>query len=94
MNHLLAWFITITAFAGGLYPIIKYITNKYYYLDTNPIQFRPNRKVKLKKKFRLNMKRRNKHHLIVKKINRIDKTFQRYSKFKLTKLNKQNIVKL
>ena len=88
MNYLLAWFITIIAFAGALYPIIRYIGNKYYYVDTSFIQFRPNKKVKLKKKYKSNMKRRNKNHLIVKRINRLSDSFNRYSISRLTRLNK------
>ena len=48
MNYLIAWLITIVAFAGALYPIIRYLGNKYYYVDTSFIQFRPNKKVKVR----------------------------------------------
>lgn len=86
MNHLLAWLITIIAFAGVLYPIIRYIGNKYYYVDTNPIQFRLNKKIKLKKRYYSNMKRRNKKHLVVNKINNY--SYNKYRNSRLTKINK------
>jgi len=87
MNHLLAWIITAVAFAGLLYPIIRYVGNKYYYIDTNLIQFRPNKNIKLKKRYYSNMKRRNKKHLFINKINRFG-SYNKFANIKLTKLNK------
>ena len=85
MNHLLAWFITIIAFAGVLYPIIRYIGNKYYYVDTKPIRYWLNKKQKIKKRYK-NFKKRNRKHLVVNKINNY--SFNKYFNSRLTKLNK------
>lgn len=86
MNHLVAWLVTIIAFTGLLYPIIRYLGNKYYYVDTTPIRYWLNNKQRTKKRYKT-FKRRNKKHLSVNKINRIG-SYNKYSKIKLTKLNK------
>jgi len=86
MNHLLAWLITTIAFAGLLYPIIRYMGNKYYYIDTTPIRYWLNKKNKIKKRYKT-FKRRNKKHLKVNKINRFG-SYNKYKNIKLTKLNK------
>ena len=67
MNHLLAWLITIIAFTGLLYPIIRYVGNKYYYVDTTPIRYWLNKKQKTNKRYKT-FKKRNKKHLVVNKI--------------------------
>lgn len=87
MNHLIAWLITTIAFAGVLYPIIRYAGNKYYYnIDTTPIRFWLNKKQKLKKRYKT-FKKRNRKHLVVNKINNVG-SYNKYTKIKLTKLNK------
>ncbi|NDD56057.1 hypothetical protein EBZ39_19695 [bacterium] len=86
MNHLLAWFITIVAFAGMGYPIIKYITNKYYYIDTTPIRYWLNKKQKISKRYKT-YKKRNKKHLVVNKIIKVG-SYNKYSNTRLTKVNK------
>ena len=85
MNHLIAWLITTIAFAGVLYPIIRYLAGKYYYYDPHPIRFWLNKKQKLKKRYKT-FKKRNRKHLVVNKINNY--SFNRYSNSRLTKLNK------
>jgi len=86
MNHLIAWIITISAFAGVAFPIIRYLTNKYYYVDTTPIRYWLNKKQKINKRYKT-FKKRNKKHLSVNKINRFG-SYNKYTKIKLTKLNK------
>ena len=83
MNHLLAWFITIVAFAGMGYPIIRYISNKYYYVDTTPIRYWLNKKQKINKRYKT-FKKRNKKHLVVNKIIKVG-SYNKYAKVKLTK---------
>jgi len=61
MNHLTAWAITITAFSSGLYSIYKYILAKYYFTyDAKPIQYRLNKKVKIKKRYKNYRKHKSK----------------------------------
>ena len=83
MNHLLAWFITIVAFAGVAYPIFRYVGNKYYYVDTTPIRYWLNKKQKISKRYKT-YKKRNKKHLVVNKIIKVG-SYNKYSKVKLTK---------
>jgi hypothetical protein len=83
MNHLLAWLITIVAFAGVAYPIIGYIRSKYYYVDTTPIRYWLNKKQKISKRYKT-YKKRNKKHLVVNKIIKVG-SYNKYSKVKLTK---------
>jgi hypothetical protein len=52
MNHLTAWAILIIAFSSGLYPIYKFVRSKYVSYDLNPIQYRLNKKVKIKKRYK------------------------------------------
>ena len=86
MNKIYAYLFLIGVSVASIIPfipIINYLKGKYYYVDTKPIQYRLNKKIKIKKKFKLN--KRNKKHLRVNKINRL------YSFAKYNKLNKQNI---
>ena len=83
MNHLLAWLITIVAFAGVAYPIIRYIGNKYYYVDTTPIRYLINKNKKAKKKYKT-FRKRNRKHLVVNKIIKFG-SYNKYSNTKLTK---------
>ena len=78
MNHLIAWLITTIAFAGVLYPIIRYLAGKYYYYDPHPIRFWLNKKQKTKKRYKT-FKKRNRKHLVVNRIIKIG-SYNRYSK--------------
>lgn len=86
MNHLLAWILTITAFAGVFYPIIRYVGNKYYYnINTTPIRYWLNKKQKAKKRYKT-FNKRNKKYIVVNKVNNY--SFNKYSNSRLTKVNK------
>jgi len=86
MNQLYAYlFLTIIVLIS-IIPIIGYIRNKYYYVNTTPIRYWLNNKQKIKKRYK-NFKRRNKKHLFVNKINRFG-SYNKFANIKLTKLNK------
>ena len=86
MNQITAYLFLITLIAISVIPIIGYIRSKYYYVDTKPIRYWLNKKQKINKRYKT-FRRRNKKHLFVNKINRIG-SYNKYSKIKLTKLNK------
>ena len=86
MNQVLAYLFLTTIVVITMLPIITYIRNKYYYVNTTPIRYWLNKKQKIKKRYK-NFKRRNKKHLFVNKINRFG-SYNKYSNIKLTKLNK------
>jgi len=86
MNQILAYSFLICAIIMAAIPIISYIRSKYYYIDTKPIHYWLNKKQKINKRYKT-FKKRNKKHLSVNKINRIG-SYNRYTKIKLTKLNK------
>lgn len=86
MNQILAYLFLTSVIIISVIPIISYIRSKYYYVDTKPIRYWLNKKQKIKKRYK-NFKRRNKNHLVVNKINRIG-SYNKYTKIKLTKLNK------
>jgi len=86
MNQLLAYLFLTTIILISVIPIIGYIRNKYYYINTTPIHYWLNKKSKIKKRYK-NFKKRNKKHLFVNKINRFG-SYNKYSKIKLTKLNR------
>jgi hypothetical protein len=71
MNHLTAWAITITAFSSGLYSIYKFVRAKYVSYDLNPIQYRLNKKVKIKKRYKSyrkhKLKKRNSYLAVINK---------------------------
>ena len=72
MNHLTAWAITITAFSSGLYGIYKYILAKYLFTyDSKPIQYRLNKKSKIKKRYKTlrkyKAKKRNSYLAVINK---------------------------
>jgi hypothetical protein len=86
MNQIYAYAFLISAGLISIIPIYKYLYAKYYYVDTTPIHYWLNKKQKIKKRYKT-FKKRNKKHLSVNKINRIG-SYNRYTKIKLTKLNK------
>jgi len=86
MNQILAYLFLITFITISAIPIISYIRNKYYYVDTKPIHYWLNKKERTKKRYKT-FKRRNKKHLVVNKINRFG-SYNKYRNIKLTKLNK------
>lgn len=86
MNHILAYLFLISVVVISAIPIIDYIRNKYYYIDTTPIRYWLNKKQKINKRYKT-FKKRNKKHLSVNKINRIG-SYNKFAKIKLTKLNK------
>jgi len=86
MNQIYAYLFLTTIVLISIIPIIGYIRNKYYYVNTTPIRYWLNKKEKIKKRYK-NFKRRNKKHLFVNKINRIG-SYNKYRNIKLTKLNK------
>jgi hypothetical protein len=86
MNQILAYSFLIGAGLIAIIPIYNYIRAKYYYIDTKPIHYWLNKKQKIKKRYKT-FKKRNKKHLFVNKINRIG-SYNKYTKIKLTKLNK------
>jgi len=86
MNQIYAYlFLTIIVLISVI-PIIGYIRNKYYYVNTTPIRYWLNKKQKIKKRYKT-FKRRNKKHLFVNKINRFG-SYNKFANIKLTKLNK------
>jgi len=77
MNQIYAYlFLTIIVLIS-IIPIIGYIRNKYYYINTTPIHYWLNKKQKIKKRYK-NFKRRNKKYLRVNKINRFG-SYNKYS---------------
>lgn len=52
MNHLTALALTFSAFGSGLYGIYRIVRAKYVSYDINPIQYRLNKKVKIKKRYK------------------------------------------
>ena len=86
MNQILAYLFLITFITISAIPIISYIRNKYYYVDTKPIRYWLNKKQKIKKRYK-SFKKRNKKHLFVNKINRFG-SYNKYSNTRLTKVNK------
>ena len=86
MNQIYAYLFLLSLIITAAIPIIGYIRSKYYYVDTTPIRYWLNKRTKIKKRYKT-FKRRNKNHLSVNKINRIG-SYNRYTKIKLTKLNK------
>lgn len=72
MNQLYAYLFLFTLIVSAAIPIISYIRSKYYYVDTKPIHYWLNKKQKINKRYRT-FKKRNKKHLSVNKINRINK---------------------
>jgi len=86
MNQILAYSFLTTIALITIIPIIGYIRSKYYYVDTKPIRYWLNKKQKINKRYKT-FKRRNKKHLFVNKINRFG-SYNKYSKIKLTRVNK------
>jgi hypothetical protein len=86
MNQLYAYLFVLSLLVSAAIPIIGYIRSKYYYIDTKPIHYWLNKKQKIKKRYKT-FKKRNKKHLVVNKINRVG-SYNKYTKIKLTKLNK------
>lgn len=86
MNQILAYLFLITFVTITAIPIISYIRNKYYYVDTKPIHYWLNKKQKINKRYKT-FKKRNKKYLNVNKINRFG-SYNKYRNIKLTKLNK------
>ena len=86
MNQILAYLFLITFITISAIPIISYIRNKYYYVDTKPIRYWLKKKQKIKKRYK-SFKKRNKKHLFVNKINRFG-SYNKYSNTRLTKVNK------
>lgn len=86
MNQILAYLFLTTIVLISVIPIIGYIRNKYYYVDTKPIRYWLNKKQKINKRYKT-FKKRNKKHLFVNKINRFG-SYNKYRNINLTKLNK------
>jgi len=86
MNQIYAYLFLTTIIVISIIPIIGYIRNKYYYINTTPIHYWLNKKQKIKKRYKT-FKRRNKKDLFVNKINRFG-SYNKFAKIKLTKLNK------
>lgn len=86
MSHILAYLFLTSLIIISAMPIISYIRNKYYYVDTKPIRYWLNKKQKINKRYKT-FKRRNKKYLNVNKINRVG-SYNKYRNIKLTKLNK------
>ena len=77
MNQLYAYLFLFSVLVSAAIPIISYLRSKYYHIDTTPIRYWLNKKQKIKKRYKT-LKRRNKKHLRVNKINRIG-SFTRYN---------------
>ena len=86
MNQILAYLFLGCVTTIAVIPIISYIRNKYYDIDTKPIHYWLNKKQRVKKRYKT-FKRRNKKHLVVNKINRFG-SYNKYKNIKLTKVNK------
>jgi len=83
MNQIYAYLFLATIVLITIIPVIGYIRNKYYYVDTTPIRYWLDKKNKIKKRYK-SFRKRNKKHLRVNKINRFG-SYNRYSKIKLTR---------
>jgi len=77
MNQIYAYLFLTTIIVISIIPIIGYIRNKYYYINTTPIHYWLNKKTKINKRYK-NFKRRNKKYLRVNKINRFG-SYNKYS---------------
>ena len=86
MNQIYAYLFLTTIVLISVIPIIGYIRNKYYYVDTKPIHYWLNKKQKIKKRYK-NFKRRNRKHLTVNKINKIGAYNRKYNYYSLNKHN-------
>jgi len=86
MNQLYAYLFLSSVVAVAVIPIIGYIRNKYYYINTTPIHYWLNKKQKINKRYKT-FKKRNKKYLRVNKINRFG-SYNKFANIKLTKLNK------
>jgi len=86
MNQIYAYLFLLSIIAIATIPIIGYIRNKYYYVNTTPIRYWLNKKQKINKRYK-SFKKRNKKYLRVNKINRFG-SYNKYRNIKLTKLNK------
>ena len=83
MNQIFAYLFLFGLMLVAALPVIGYIRNKYYYVDTTPIRYWLNKKNKIKKRYK-SFRKRNKNYLRVNKINRFG-SYNKYSKTKLTK---------
>jgi hypothetical protein len=72
MNQIYAYLFIFSVLLSAIVPMIAYIRNKYYYIDTTPIHYWLNKKNKIKKRYK-SFKRRNKKFLKPAKISRIYK---------------------
>lgn len=72
MNQILAYLFLISVVIISAIPIIDYIRNKYYYVDTTPIRYWLNKKQRTKKRYKT-FKKRNRKHLTAPKIHRYSK---------------------
>lgn len=86
MNQIYAYLFLLCAIVFAVIPIIGYIRAKYYYVDTTPIRYWLNRKQKIKKRYKT-LKKRNRKHLSLNKINRLSVSRTRND----YKLNRWNI---
>lgn len=77
MNQLYAYLFVLSLLVSAAIPIITYIRSRYYHIDTTPIRYWLNKKQRTKKRYKT-LKKRNKKHLKVNKINRIG-SFARYN---------------
>jgi hypothetical protein len=77
MNQLYAYLFVLSLLVSAAIPIISYIRSRYYHIDTTPIRYWLNKKQRTKKRYKT-LKKRNKKHLRVNKINRIG-SFARYN---------------
>jgi hypothetical protein len=77
MNQLYAYLFVLSLLVSAAIPIISYIRSRYYHIDTTPIRYWLNKKQRTKKRYKT-LKKRNKKHLKVNKINRIG-SFARYN---------------
>jgi len=71
MNHLTALALVFSAFGSGLFGIYKFVRAKYVSYDINPIQYRLNKKVKIKKRYKSyrkhKLKKRNSYLAVINK---------------------------
>jgi len=71
MNHLTALALVFSAFGSGLFGIYKFVRAKYVSYDLNPIQYRLNKKVKIKKRYKSyrkhKLKKRNSYLAVINK---------------------------
>lgn len=71
MNQIYAYLFIFSVLLSAIIPMIAYIRNKYYYIDTTPIHYWLNKKTKIKKRYKTlrkyKAKKRNSYRAVINK---------------------------